>query len=166
MSLRSDVSFNRSWTEYRDGFGNFTENYWMGNEKLHLLTSSGNWKLRVEVQSNDSQLWYSAEFDHFQITDESSMYALDVTGYWGDAGNSFASTTYTNYYVVGMKFSTFDVDNDLQPNGSCASQGGAGWWFKCCAACLLCSRSARWEGLKVYGGSWTVSTSRMMIMST
>lgn len=164
MSLRSHVSFKRSWAEYRSGFGNFTENYWMGNEKLHLLTASSNWRLRVEVQSNDSQQWYSAEYDHFQISDESSMYALDVAGYWGDAGNSFASTTYTNYYVVGMKFSTFDVDNDLKPNGSCASSSG--WWFKNCAACSLCSNPARWEGLKAFGTSWNVAASRMMITST
>ena len=47
------VSFNQNWATYRAGFGTpgLTNNYWIGNENMFLLTSSGSFKLRVEVRS-------------------------------------------------------------------------------------------------------------------
>jgi Fibrinogen beta and gamma chains, C-terminal globular domain len=48
------VSFNKTWNEYKNGFGNpaANDNYWIGNEKLYQLTSSGPGRLRVEVLSH------------------------------------------------------------------------------------------------------------------
>jgi len=30
--------FNRSWNSYREGFGNASGNYWIGNKHLHQMT--------------------------------------------------------------------------------------------------------------------------------
>ena len=45
------VSFTQTWAAYRDGFGTATlqDNYWIGNNLLHQLTSSAACHLRVEV---------------------------------------------------------------------------------------------------------------------
>jgi hypothetical protein len=47
----SSVSFNQTWLAYRNGFGDLTmtSNYWIGNEVIYGLVSTGNYKLRVEV---------------------------------------------------------------------------------------------------------------------
>ena len=108
------ATFNRSWDDYRNGFGQYNDNYWLGNEKVYQLTTSSSiWKLRVEVQSKDTGKWYSAEYAHFRLSNESTKYVLEVSGYSGDAGkrNAFASPT-SSWNVVGMKFSTIDSDND------------------------------------------------------
>lgn len=33
---------------------------------------------------------------------------------------------------AGMKFSTFDMDNDLEYFTNCASDSSGGWWFNAC----------------------------------
>ena len=45
------VSFNMTWTEYRDGIGSATgnDNYWLGLDKVYRLTQLGSVILRVEV---------------------------------------------------------------------------------------------------------------------
>ncbi|XP_052082691.1 fibrinogen-like protein A isoform X2 [Mytilus californianus] len=43
------VDFYRGWKDYEDGFGNNKEEFWLGNKKLHILTASGNFTLRVDL---------------------------------------------------------------------------------------------------------------------
>lgn len=40
---RNDAStnFNRTWNEYKFGFGNLRNNFWLGLEKLHQVSSKG-----------------------------------------------------------------------------------------------------------------------------
>lgn len=44
------VSFNRGWSEYRDGFGDPRGEHWLGNQALHLLSNHGHYSLRIELQ--------------------------------------------------------------------------------------------------------------------
>src|SRR5688572_20357910 len=97
--------FNRSWVDYRNGFGDPAGKYfWFGNKKLYQLLSSGNWKLRVEVQSSDTRKWYSAEYESFRLSDEVSKYTINVAGYTGDAGDAFKVVTKSTWKTNGMKF--------------------------------------------------------------
>ena len=76
------------WADYKAGFGSIDADFWLGLEKMHLLTSSQPYRLRVEVQQWSTNLWYSAEYWSFKIGDESDyQYQLQVSGYSGDAGN-------------------------------------------------------------------------------
>ena len=46
------LDFNQNWTAYRNGIGDAEEGeFWLGNEKLHLLTNRTGqvYRLRVEV---------------------------------------------------------------------------------------------------------------------
>lgn len=44
------VSFNRAWSEYRDGFGELRGEHWLGNQYLHLLSNQGYYSLRIDLQ--------------------------------------------------------------------------------------------------------------------
>src|SRR6218665_1531393 len=49
------LNFNRSWVEYRNGFGDIgSGEFWLGNEKIHRLTSRIGVvrTLRIEVFKN------------------------------------------------------------------------------------------------------------------
>lgn len=37
--IKGDVDFNRSWTDYKNGFGSPDTDFWIGNDIIHNLTS-------------------------------------------------------------------------------------------------------------------------------
>ena len=166
--LGYSFNWNLTWADFKAGFGSIDADFWLGLEKVHLLTNSQPYRLRVEVQKRSTNLWYSAEYWSFKIGDElNTKYRLEVSGYSGDAGDSLQyegdwndDGGYGDYYHNGMKFSTSDRDNDMSlHNYNCAVGRAGGWWYnKCFWACLTCDQG--------YYGWWTLGytvSSRMMI---
>jgi len=154
------------WADYKAGFGSIEADFWLGLEKMHLLTSSQPYRLRVEVEERSTNLWYSAEYWSFRIGDElNDRYRLEVSGYSGDAGDSLqyegdlnGNGELGNFYHNRMQFSTFDPDEIVR---SCAAVCHGGWWYNgCYYACLTCSEGHfAWLSLP---GDYLAS-SRMMI---
>ena len=62
------------WADYKTGFGSIYDNFWVGLEAMHLLTSSQDYQLRVEVQQTSTSKWFSAEYWMFKIGDELDKY--------------------------------------------------------------------------------------------
>ncbi|XP_035663831.1 uncharacterized protein LOC118407462 [Branchiostoma floridae] len=126
------VPFNRTWEEYKLGFGNKSGEYWLGNENIHLLTNQKNYRLRIELLNRQGESRW-AEYSTFSVSGESDGYRLHISGYSGTAGNSMAHNN-------GQRFSTVDRDNDGH-DGSCSPRyGQAGWWFGRCTTSLLNGR--------------------------
>ena len=122
----ASVDFYRKWNEYKAGFGDLNGNFWLGLERIHKLAGSGKGAiLRVDLKhiSKPNELKY-AEYSRFEISNEADGYRLTVGGYSGTAGDSLS-------YHSGMKFTTKDRDNDLNPNNCAAAQNGA-WWYRSC----------------------------------
>jgi len=163
--------WNLPWADYRAGFGSTDADFWLGLEKMHLLTSSRPYRLRVEVQHRSTNLWYSAEYWSFKIGDgPNDKYRLDVAGYSGDAGDALqyegdqnGNGAFGAFYNNGMKFTTYDRDNDKAVSEQCAAQQRfGGWWYNACMwACLTCIKDMfEWRTISVPGH---LSNSRMMI---
>jgi len=55
QNINGTGAFNRSWAEYKVGFGDSRGNYWLGNDLLSQLTLTGRYKLRVDIQSRMEQ---------------------------------------------------------------------------------------------------------------
>ena len=139
--LSGSSSFNQNWTMFKLGFGNTSADYWIGNDRLNILTKSGLFRLYVELQATD-QLWSYVWYNTFIIGNESTGYQLQVGGYSGSGGgpgNSLASSGSTA--LNGMKFSTMDVDNDQNGSNCAISKGGGFWYNSCTAACVNCAGS-------------------------
>lgn len=117
------VEFFRGWEDYRNGFGDPAGEYWLGLERIHLMTSRKPYMLRVEVQDWENH-WYHAEYQVFRIDAENESYKLHVSGYEGDAGDSLA-------FHDGMPFSTMDKNSDSN-DGICATWCHGAWWYKDC----------------------------------
>ncbi|XP_039973312.1 tenascin [Xiphias gladius] len=120
--MNGKTDFYRTWSEYRAGFGNLSEEFWLGNEVLHNLTSVGPVSLRVDMQSGNDTAY--AHYANFSINSEERHYTLTVSGYTGTAGDSMR-------YHNGRPFSTRDKDPD--PLGiHCSKAYMGGWWYKNC----------------------------------
>ncbi|KAF3823395.1 hypothetical protein GH733_010831 [Mirounga leonina] len=116
------TDFFRKWAEYRVGFGNLEDEFWLGLDNIHRITSQGRYELRVDMR--DGQEAAFAYYDKFSVEDGRNLYKLRLGGYNGTAGDSLS-------YHQGRPFSTEDRDNDVAVTNCALSYKGA-WWYKNC----------------------------------
>ena len=84
--MDGSIDFYRNWQNYKLGFGEVNSEHWLGNDKLHELTSiHSNNELRFDLEAVNNQKAY-AKYSTFRIGDESAKYQLTATGYSGTAG--------------------------------------------------------------------------------
>ncbi|VDI51265.1 Hypothetical predicted protein [Mytilus galloprovincialis] len=135
--INGKTIFYRDWDSYKRGFGNQSEEFWLGNDHLHQLTSQGKYKMRIDMEDFENNRKY-ALYEKFGVGSESSGYILDVNGYSGDADfeKSFLNTfrkqcgdSLANHNR--QKFSTKDKDNDKYSK-SCAVAFKGAWWYNAC----------------------------------
>ena len=123
------VDFYRNWTDYENGFGNLTGEFWLGLGKINRLIKEQSNTLRVDLGDFDGNTSY-AQYTTFSVGDSTTEYTLTVGGYSGTAGESLA------WHNNGMKFTTRDNDNDNH-SGNCALIWHGAWWFNTCFDSLL-----------------------------
>uniref|UniRef100_A0A8C5MKR2 Fibrinogen C-terminal domain-containing protein n=1 Tax=Leptobrachium leishanense TaxID=445787 RepID=A0A8C5MKR2_9ANUR len=144
------VDFFRDWKSYKTGFGSRLNEFWLGNDNLHMLTSTGNWELRVDFQDFENTKYF-AIYDSFKVLDEAEKYKLLLGDFKeGNAGDSLKSHR-------GMMFSTKDQDNDIHLS-SCADLFKGGWWYDAChyanlnGRYLLGQHTSNADGINWYFG--------------
>nr|XP_022316703.1 fibrinogen-like protein A [Crassostrea virginica] len=126
----SDVNFTRGWKEYKDGFGEATGNYWIGNNILHALTK-GDTTLRIHMM-NFSGTTYDAIYKNFRVGDEESKYNMTYDCFVevnSSAVDAFGNTSQSSFSAKNMPFSTFDNDT----KEGCANKQKGGWWYNICS---------------------------------
>ncbi|XP_015914906.1 protein scabrous [Parasteatoda tepidariorum] len=121
--MDGSLNFFKNWTEYKRGFGHPAEEFWIGNEVLHHLTSPSDVVLHIDMWDLFGRYWY-AEYDRFHVKSESDLYSLELGEYSGNATDSFS-------HHSGMGFSTHDRDNDAS-SAHCAVHHTGGWWYQHC----------------------------------
>ncbi|XP_065929125.1 ryncolin-1-like [Magallana gigas] len=117
--MNGKVDFYRDWKDYQNGFGNLTEEHWIGNQNIHHLTRNGFYELRVELSDYSNNRRY-ASYRVFFVGDASSSYRLRVGAYEGNAGDSLS-------YHNGYSFSTKDRERL-----TCNRDFKGGWWYNRC----------------------------------
>ena len=126
--MDGSVDFYRNWTDYEQGFGNLSGEFWLGLDKIHRLTSTAT-QLRVDLQDFEGNSAY-AKYTSFSVGDSASKYILSVSGYSGTAGDSLTSTANMRNHS-GYQFSTMDEDND-RCTCNCAQTYKGAWWYNLC----------------------------------
>ncbi|CAI9586669.1 unnamed protein product, partial [Staurois parvus] len=119
------VDFYRDWKSYKAGFGNLMTEFWLGNDNLHLLTSSGTWELRIDVQDYNNTKQY-VKYSSIKVLGEPDKYKLLL----GDFKNGNVGDIMK--YHTNMKFTTQDQDNDEKSSANCAVTFRGAWWYKQC----------------------------------
>ena len=155
-----DVDFYRDWDTYKRSFGNLDTDFWLGNENIHIITSSEEYELRVELRYQGQSKF--AVYDRFSLAGESDNYRITLGKYSGTAGDSLRRHN-------GDQFSTYDRDNDNRSGGNCAETYTGAWWYDDCHESNL---NGKWQAVDYKGLDWnkltrskSVSFSEMKIRS-
>lgn len=113
-----------------------------------------------QVQLNATGRWLYADYATFSLDSEDDKYAIHVSGYTGNAGDSLTSdSVQSSLGQNGMNFTTRDSDNDRYPS-NCADYYQGGWWFnRCYGCCLTCQRD---QGYFAWAYQ-TLRAARMMV---
>ena len=131
--MDGSVDFYRYWTDYQQGFGNLSGEFWLGLDKIHRLTSTAT-ELRVDLQDFEGNSTY-AQYTSFSIGDSASKYILSVSGYdRGTAGDSLINADRNHH---GSRFTTRDQDNDAAVGVNCAQLYNGAWWYLNCYSAHL-----------------------------
>ncbi|XP_059145963.1 ficolin-1-like [Physella acuta] len=117
--IKGDVEFaNKTWAQYRDGFGSFDGDLWIGNAVIRKLTVAGYTDMRVDMKWKGHT--YYATYKNYKVEDEANFYRLTYNGFRG-------STRLDDMMgSIGMPFSTVDVRSIR-----CTLwYGRTGWWWR------------------------------------
>ncbi|XP_060125914.1 tenascin-X isoform X9 [Zootoca vivipara] len=120
--MNGETNFWRNWQEYATGFGNLTREFWLGNDALHQLTTSGDYELRVDLRAGNDSVY--ATYQNFRVDPPADHYRLHLGSYSGTAGDAFT-------YHSGSVFSTKDRDPNRVIIPCAVSYRGA-WWYRNC----------------------------------
>lgn len=81
-------NFNRTWFDYKLGFGKLDKEFWFGNDYIHKLTSDEDVDLRIIVElASGKKLW--AQYSLFMVDSEENNYNLNIGGYQGTLPDGF-----------------------------------------------------------------------------
>ena len=80
----SKLISNRTWQEYKKGFGDLKTSFWLGLERIHKLTSTQrNVELKFSMKLNNNNLlnkkWKNGRYSSFKVSGESDGYRLEVS---------------------------------------------------------------------------------------
>ncbi|KAK6965945.1 BgMsFReDn2 [Biomphalaria glabrata] len=121
--INGKVDFQRSFNEYRDGFGDFTSGeFYLGNENIYRLTTSRQYELRIDLEYKNVK--YYARYSSFKLAGEKDNYRLNIQGYSGNMTDHML-------YHQNKPFTAYDRDND-DCTVNCAVEFTGGWWFSNC----------------------------------
>jgi hypothetical protein len=147
--------FNRTWEEYKNGFGSLDQNFWLGNELIHRLTATKQEALfDIESDTGDNSM---VLYKNFKVDSEDNKYKLTVDEY--ESSHRSDSMSESN----GKFFTTKDRDND-EHGGNCADISNGGWWHRSCAEAYLTGTYEPSDPeFRMRWGGWTLSGGEMKL---
>ncbi|XP_051881451.1 uncharacterized protein LOC127575596 [Pristis pectinata] len=133
----NNLPFPTTWKQYENTFGDFNNNYWLGNIYLHQLTQEQRYDVKFVLQGGNETV--NIDFDSFNIDGEDNNYALRLGAPLNDSDHHKQLLKNDN-----MMFSTEDMDNDRDSTKNCAKLYGGGWWFNDCTSVMFNSQHIVW----------------------
>ena len=124
--IDGSVNFFRDWENYKYGFGQLQNEFWLGNGNVFTMSLQGLYPrgngLRIDMK-NWKGVYRYAKYTQFQVGNEKTFYLLQVGKFSGTAVNAGL--------IGGTKFSTYDSYHGNY-NSNCARLYESGWWFYQC----------------------------------
>ena len=93
-----NIDFDRNRHEYGQGFGDFSKDYWLGNDLIHVLTNAaGSQLLRIST-SSETQIYN--QYDYFLMRSKTDDYVLSFRKHNG------TSKTGEKHCAIGVIINT------------------------------------------------------------
>lgn len=111
--VKGAVSFDRSWLQNANGFGDLRGDHWLGLKYVNQITSLPNrsYDLMFNLVVNGNRA--TAVYENFRIGDAISKFTLHIDGTVKYSSEMLKCTNNNAfYYQNGSKFTTKDSDND------------------------------------------------------
>ncbi|XP_061835373.2 tenascin-N [Nerophis lumbriciformis] len=126
------LDFMKRWRQYAAGFGNMTDEFWIGLDKIYELTNTPTqYELRFDLGRGSERAY--AVYDSFKVAPAKQKFKLSIGNYRGTAGDAMT-------YHQGRPWTTIDSDNDIAL-GNCALTHRGAWWYK---NCHLANLNGKW----------------------
>ncbi|KAM4557153.1 tenascin-N [Fundulus diaphanus] len=126
------LDFMKRWRQYIAGFGNLTEEFWLGLDKIYAITNTPTqYELRFDLGLGSERAY--AVYDSFKIAPIRQKFKLAIGKYRGTAGDAMT-------YHQGRPWTTIDSDNDIALTNCAMTHSGA-WWYK---NCHLANLNGKW----------------------
>ncbi|KAG7524888.1 tenascin-N isoform X6 [Solea senegalensis] len=126
------LDFMKRWRQYIAGFGNMTDEFWIGLDKIYELTNTPTqYEVRFDLGLGSERAY--AVYDNFRIASVRQKFKLTIGKYSGTAGDAMT-------YHQDRSWTTIDSDNDLAL-GNCALTHRGAWWYK---NCHLANLNGKW----------------------
>ena len=97
--LDGSVDFYRHWYDYKHGFGDLSGEFWLGLDRIHLLTSDNLNMLRVDLEDIDGNTAF-ADYNNVVVMSEEDKYKLILGSYSGKTAVSVLIKTITKFSNV------------------------------------------------------------------
>ncbi|XP_041848111.1 angiopoietin-related protein 3-like [Melanotaenia boesemani] len=121
--MNGTMNFNQPWERYENGFGDFQGEFWLGLQKIHSLTSQGNFMLHIQLEDWNQNKFFTLY--RFYLDGPESNYTIHLMHLSGNLPDPINNPT-------GMMFSTKDTDYYNQQDFKCAHRLSGGWWLSAC----------------------------------
>ena len=112
---KPNFNFNRPWHDYETGFGS-DDNYWIGLNRIHRLSSRGRNVLTIDVNINAGR---PTKYFGFWVDDASSGYTVYAGPEYEKRYGQFEAST-------GQPFTAPDGGRPVE---GCANEFKSGWWY-------------------------------------
>ncbi|KAK8381940.1 hypothetical protein O3P69_015156 [Scylla paramamosain] len=73
------LDFNRTWEEYKAGFGDPYEEYWLGLEMLHIMTYGRMYSVRLDLETTELKREH-ATYENIKVDSEEEKYKAILAG--------------------------------------------------------------------------------------
>ena len=131
----SSLDFNRNLSDYEQGFGVLTGDFWYGLEGIECLTQRGTWEMRIDYEFMNRTRSYH-HYSSFIVQNARLNYRMVITGYQG-----IGEDLLRRYNLRG--FSTPDNDVDGNRSSNCAELARSGFWHDGPNQCGLVNLNAQ-----------------------
>ncbi|KAL5019526.1 hypothetical protein ScPMuIL_002418 [Solemya velum] len=121
QNRRTASDFNRSWEEYKRGFGNLQSDFWLGNEVVYKLMNRTTDRVYLFIRFYVHDFFYYDRFlaRNIEMGDEKSLYKISHSG-----------LGYTNR-IVQLTFpqkSSFSSSDNFDQRDPRCPVADSGWW--------------------------------------
>lgn len=118
------TGFERTWQDYRNGFGNFNCDFWLGLDKIHQITSQA--KYRLEILIDNGAGYKQCFYVPFRVGDASSNFTARLPQFNDDTVCNSLLANDAGFGINDIPFSAADHDSTVE---NCPSVLKSGWWF-------------------------------------